>query len=128
MTRTSTSIERLPPTRSIFRSSSAPKILACIASGISPISSSKRVPPFAARRPPRLERGGLPPAGPTLEPTRHDDLQPHPFGRFGEEVVRATAQRLGGCLPDTEAGHGNDRDVRRQLPARPDRIEPVAVG
>ena len=83
---------------------------------------------FEASRLRRLERGDLLLQAPTLERTRHDDLQLNHVERFGEEVVRATAQRVGGCLPDTEAGHGNDRDVRRQLPARPDRIEPVAVG
>jgi len=49
ITRTSTGTERSPPTRSTWRSSSTRSSLACIAIGMSPISSRKRVPRWPAR-------------------------------------------------------------------------------
>ena len=45
--RTSTLIVRLPPTRSSSRSCSTRSSLACVSSGMSPISSSSSVPPSA---------------------------------------------------------------------------------
>ena len=52
MTRTSTLIGRLEPMRSNSRSWSTRRSFACVASGISPISSRKSVPPLAVSKRP----------------------------------------------------------------------------
>ena len=75
ITRTSTLMGLVPPTRSISRSWSALRIFTCMESGMSPISSRKRVPERASSKRPGLARTA-PVKAPRSWPNSSDSSSP----------------------------------------------------